>query len=130
MATIAFIGLGNMGSGMAGNLLKAGHSLHAFDLNADAVKQAVGLGASGARSAADAVAGADAVVTMLPAGKHVRAVYENEILPNLEPGTLLIDCSTIDVESAAMSAGWRQRRASTSSTRRSRVAWPRPRAGR
>ena len=100
MATIAFIGLGNMGSGMAANLVKAGHDVKAFDLSDAAVAQAVEQGASAAGSAADAVSGADAVVTMLPAGKHVRAVYEGQIFPAAAPGTLFLDCSTIDVDSA------------------------------
>ncbi|MBO6797951.1 3-hydroxyisobutyrate dehydrogenase [Maricaulis sp.] len=100
MATIAFIGLGNMGSGMAANLVKAGHDVKAFDLSDAAVAQAVEQGASAAGSATDAVAGADAVVTMLPAGKHVRAVYEGQVFPAAAPGTLFLDCSTIDVDSA------------------------------
>ncbi|MDM7983001.1 MAG: 3-hydroxyisobutyrate dehydrogenase [Maricaulis sp.] len=100
MATIAFIGLGNMGSGMAANLVKAGHDVKAFDLSDAAVAQAVEQGASAAGSAADAVSGADAVVTMLPAGKHVRAVYEDQVFPSAAPGTLFLDCSTIDVDSA------------------------------
>ena len=100
MATIAFIGLGNMGSGMATNLVKAGHSVRAFDLSEAAVAKLVGEGAEAASSAADAVAGAEAVVTMLPAGKHVRAVYEGEIFAAAAPGTLFMDCSTIDVDSA------------------------------
>jgi 3-hydroxyisobutyrate dehydrogenase len=100
MAKIAFIGLGNMGSGMAANLVKAGHEVLAFDLSADAVAQAVEAGASAARSTADAVARCEAVVTMLPAGKHVRAVYEGEIFAAAAPNTLFMDCSTIDVDSA------------------------------
>ncbi|MAC88151.1 MAG: 3-hydroxyisobutyrate dehydrogenase [Maricaulis maris] len=100
MARIAFIGLGNMGSGMAANLVKAGHEVHAFDLSADAVAQAVAQGAVAAASAPDAVTGSDAVVTMLPAGKHVRGVYEGQIFDAAAPGTLFLDCSTIDVDSA------------------------------
>jgi len=100
MAKIAFIGLGNMGSGMAANLVKAGHEVLAFDLSADAVAHAVNSGASAATSAAEAVAASEAVVTMLPAGKHVRAVYEGEIFGAASPGTLFMDCSTIDVASA------------------------------
>ena len=100
MARIAFIGLGNMGSGMAANLAKAGHEVLAFDLSADAVAQAVAAGATAAASTAEAVSKAEAVVTMLPAGKHVRAVYESEIFAAAAPGTLLMDCSTIDVDSA------------------------------
>ena len=100
MAKIAFIGLGHMGGGMAPNLAKAGHEVRAFDLVAQAVEQAVGKGCTPASSAADAVKEADVVITMLPAAKHVRAVYENDVAPNAKEGTLLIDCSTIDVSSA------------------------------
>ena len=100
MATIAFIGLGNMGSGMAANLVKAGHTVRAFDLSEAALAKAVGEGAVAARSGADAITGADAAVTMLPAGKHVRAVYEGELFAAAAPGTLFMDCSTIDVNSA------------------------------
>jgi 3-hydroxyisobutyrate dehydrogenase len=100
MAKIAFIGLGNMGGPMAANLVKGQHQVVAFDLSADAVKTAVEKGAKQAASAAEAVKGAEVVVTMLPAGKHVRGVYETDVLPNVGKGTLLIDCSTIDVDSA------------------------------
>ena len=100
MAKIAFIGLGNMGSGMAANLAGAGHEVRAFDLNPDAVAQAVAAGAIAAETTASAVSGAEAVVTMLPAGRHVRAVYEGEIFGAAAPGTLFMDCSTIDVDSA------------------------------
>ena len=100
MAKIAFIGLGHMGGGMAPNLAKAGHEVHAFDLVLEAVNEAVGKGCTAASSAAEACKGADVVITMLPAAKHVRQVYEVDISPNANPGTLLIDCSTIDVQSA------------------------------
>ncbi len=100
MAKIAFIGLGNMGGPMAANLAKAQHHVMAFDLSDAAVSTAVEKGAHKAASAAEAVKGAEIVVTMLPAGKHVREVYEKDVLPNVAKGTLLIDCSTIDVESA------------------------------
>lgn len=100
MAKIAFIGLGNMGGPMAANLAKAQHHVTAFDLSDAAVKAAVDKGAHGAASAAEAVNGAEIVVTMLPAGKHVRSVYESDVLPNVGKGVLLIDCSTIDVDSA------------------------------
>ena len=96
MATIAFIGLGNMGGPMARNLVKAGHTLRGFDMVAKNVEAA---GASVCKSAAEAVKGAEVVVTMLPAGPHVRAVYD-EILPVAAKGTLLADCSTIDVDTA------------------------------
>lgn len=100
MARIAFIGLGNMGGPMAANLVKAQHQVFAFDLSAAALDGAVDKGAKKAASAAEAVKGAEVVVTMLPAGKHVREVYERDVLPNVAKGTLLIDCSTIDVDSA------------------------------
>jgi 3-hydroxyisobutyrate dehydrogenase len=100
MTRIAFIGLGNMGGGMAANQAKAGHEVLAFDLSAAALEKAVAAGCRTAASASAAVQDAEAVITMLPAGQHVRAVYSNEILPSGKPGALLIDCSTIDVESA------------------------------
>lgn len=100
MQTIAFIGLGNMGGGMAANQAKAGRMVRAFDLSAPALDQAAAAGCRPCTSAADAVTGADIVITMLPAGKHVRSVYADDILPNAKTGALLIDCSTIDVESA------------------------------
>jgi 3-hydroxyisobutyrate dehydrogenase len=100
MAKIAFIGLGHMGGGMAPNLAKAGHEVRAFDLVPDAVQHAVDAGCTPASSATEAVKDADVVVTMLPAAQHVRAVYENDVAPSAKAGTLLIDCSTIDVSSA------------------------------
>jgi 3-hydroxyisobutyrate dehydrogenase len=100
MAKIAFIGLGHMGGGMAPNLAKARHEVRAFDLVPDAVAKAKEGGCNTAACAADAVKDADVVITMLPAAKHVRAVYENDVAPNAKPGALLIDCSTIDVASA------------------------------
>jgi 3-hydroxyisobutyrate dehydrogenase len=99
MATIAFIGLGNMGGPMAANLVKAGHSVVAFDLVAASREQARGDGAAIAESSVSAVKGAEVVVTMLPAGKHVLAVW-TDVLPAMTKGALIIDCSTIDVESA------------------------------
>ncbi|WP_429911397.1 3-hydroxyisobutyrate dehydrogenase [Glycocaulis sp.] len=102
MAVIAFIGLGNMGSGMAVNLVKAGHEVRGFDLNQDAVAVFSGQGGKAAASVLEAVSGADAVVTMLPAGKHVRGIYEGEegIIARVKPDAILMDCSTIDVDSA------------------------------
>ena len=97
---IAFIGLGNMGGGMAANLAKAGQEVRAFDLSEEALARAVEAGCTRAASAAEAVTGAEAVVTMLPAGKHVASVYESDVFPNAAPGTLLLDCSTIDVATA------------------------------
>ena len=100
MAKIAFIGLGHMGGGMAPNVAKAGHEVRAFDLVPEAVQHAAKGGCKSAASAGDAVKDADVVITMLPASKHVRAVYHDDVAPNAKPGTLLIDCSTIDVTSA------------------------------
>jgi 3-hydroxyisobutyrate dehydrogenase len=99
MTTIAFIGLGNMGGPMAGNLVKAGHEVRAFDLSQASRDAAAELGVGIAASAAEAVAEAEIVVTMLPAGKHVLSVWA-DILPAVKQGALLIDSSTIDVESA------------------------------
>ena len=100
MAKIAFIGLGHMGGGMAPNLARAGHEVRAFDLVREAVQHAAEGGCTPAASAAEAVKGADVVITMLPASQHVRKVFHDDVAPNAKAGTLLIDCSTIDVESA------------------------------
>jgi len=100
MTSIAFIGLGNMGAGMAANLAKAGAAVTAYDISAPALDKAKASGCAVAGSAAEAVRGVEAVVTMLPAGQHVRAVYHDDIAPNAPKGALLIDCSTIDVDSA------------------------------
>ena len=99
MTTIAVIGLGNMGGPMAQNLVKAGHAVTGFDLSPAAIEEARAGGVAIARSVAEAAKGAEAIVTMLPAGKHVRAVWA-EIVGIAGKGTLLIDSSTIDVESA------------------------------
>jgi 3-hydroxyisobutyrate dehydrogenase len=99
MANIAFIGLGNMGGPMAANLVKAGHKVIAFDLAAASRDQAKSDGAAVADSGAAAAKGADVVITMLPAGKHVLSVW-TEVIPSMTRGALIIDCSTIDVESA------------------------------
>ena len=107
MTTIAFIGVGNMGGPMARNLLKAGNAVTAFDLNASALPPVLDAGAKSAASVRDAVGDADVVVTMLPAGQHVRIVYlEDGILAHARKGALLIDSSTIDIDSArAVHAG-------------------------
>jgi 3-hydroxyisobutyrate dehydrogenase len=97
---IGFIGLGNMGGGMAANLVKAGHDVAAFDLSDAALARAVNAGCSASASAAAAVKGVDAVVTMLPAGQHVRTVYAEAVFGSVAKDTLLLDCSTIDVASA------------------------------
>ncbi len=100
MSRIAFIGLGNMGAGMAANQAKAGHVVQAFDLSADALDRARAGGCTTAASASEAVEGAEVVITMLPAGAHVRKVFTEAVLPRAASGALLIDCSTIDVDSA------------------------------
>ena len=102
MARIGFIGLGNMGGPMARNLLKAGHHVKAFDLQPALTAKAVEAGALAASSPAEAASEVEAVITMLPAGQHVRTVYlgEGRVLESAAPGTLLIDSSTIDVETA------------------------------
>ena len=101
MTNIAFLGVGNMGGPMARNLIKAGHAITAFDVSASALAPIVQAGAKGAAGARDAVLGADAVVTMLPAGQHVRTAYlEDGVLAHARKGALLIDCSTIDIDSA------------------------------
>jgi 3-hydroxyisobutyrate dehydrogenase len=99
MSSIAFIGLGNMGGPMAGNLVSAGHEVTAFDLSPASREAAAELGVTIAGSARDAVANADIVVTMLPAGRHVLSVWA-DILPAAREGALIIDSSTIDVGSA------------------------------
>jgi 3-hydroxyisobutyrate dehydrogenase len=100
--TIAFIGLGHMGGPMAANLHKAGHRVTAFDLSADALAKAREQGLQVASSAAEAVEGAQVVVSMLPASRHVEALFlgDDGLLARLSPGTLVIDCSTIAPASA------------------------------
>jgi 3-hydroxyisobutyrate dehydrogenase len=99
MTTIAFVGLGNMGGPMAANLVAAGHVVRGFDLVAALRDEATKAGVEIAASGIEAVKDADAIVTMLPAGNHVRAVWA-EIVPHAKPGAVIIDSSTIDVESA------------------------------
>jgi 3-hydroxyisobutyrate dehydrogenase len=100
MAKIAFIGLGHMGGGMAPNLAKAGHEVRAFDLSEDALARAAERGCIAAASAAEACDDADAVVTMLPAGKHVAEVYRGTVLTAAPKTAILMDCSTIDIATA------------------------------
>ena len=102
MARIGFIGVGNMGGPMLRNLIGAGHEVTAFDVVEDARQAARDAGATLAATAADTAAAGDVIITMLPAGEHVRDVYQGGegIIAALAPGTLLIDCSTIDVETA------------------------------
>lgn len=107
MANIAFIGLGNMGGPMAANLVNAGHAVAGYDLVASLRDEAKAAGVAIAPSAEDAVAEADTVITMLPAGAHVRAVWKG-ICAQARKGALLIDSSTIDVESARAAHGFAQ----------------------
>ena len=102
MAKITFIGLGNMGGPMASNLVKAGHEVTVFDLSKDAVAALVSEGAKTADTAHEAANGAECVITMLPAGQHVEAVYlgDDGLLAKLPAGTLVIDSSTIAPETA------------------------------
>ena len=109
---IAFIGLGNMGGGMAANLVKAGHDVRAFDLSEEALAAAKDAGCATFSSASEACAEAEAVVSMLPNGAIVKAVYEADVIGTAPHGTVLLDCSTIDVATArdviegAQSAGY------------------------
>ena len=102
MAVVGFIGLGNMGLPMAQNLMRAGHRLRGFDVVPACLEAGVAAGAQRAGSAADAAAGAEVVITMLPEGRHVREVYlgAEGVLARSDPAALLIDCSTIDVATA------------------------------
>ncbi|MER5921364.1 3-hydroxyisobutyrate dehydrogenase [Streptomyces mirabilis] len=110
--TVAFIGLGHMGGPMAANLVKAGHGVRGYDLSPASLKAAADAGVEPAASATEAVAGAEVVITMLPAGRHVLELYQ-DIVGAARPGTLFADCSTIDVADArtahdrAVSAGMR-----------------------
>ena len=106
MARIGFIGLGNMGLPMAQNLIKAGHHVEGFDVFGGAVEKLRAAGGEGTASVKVAASRADVVITMLPAGQQVREVYLDNVgvLATVQPGTLLIDCSTIDVATARMVA--------------------------
>lgn len=97
---IAFIGLGNMGGGMAANLVKAGHEVHAFDLSAEALARAAENGCATYTSVREAVQGAEAVVSMLPNGAIVDSVYGADVIGHAPTSALLLDCSTIDVGTA------------------------------
>jgi 3-hydroxyisobutyrate dehydrogenase len=97
---IAFIGLGNMGGGMAANLVKAGHEVRAFDLSAPALAAAREAGCATFPTAKEACAGAEAVVSMLPNGAIVKQVYWDDVIGHAPEGVILLDCSTIDVATA------------------------------
>ena len=102
MATVGFIGLGNMGGPMASNLAKAGHTVKAFDLSEDALKAIVADGAQAAKTAAEAIDGVEFVVSMLPADRHVKGVYlgDEGLINKLTKDQLVIDCSTISSDTA------------------------------
>ena len=101
MARVGFIGVGNMGSLMARNLIRAGHSLKVYDQSEEAVNFAIQSGAKAAASVKDAAGGVDFVVTMLPVGADVRAVFlDDGVIAGADRGTVLIDSSTIDVDTA------------------------------
>ena len=115
MARIGFVGLGNMGGPMAINLVKAGHDVAGFDIVTSNLDGFVAAGGTAAATASEAVAGAEVIITMLPAGQHVNAVYAGPdgLIANASDGALLIDCSTIDVDTArtvASASGERSRR--------------------
>ncbi|WJR65400.1 3-hydroxyisobutyrate dehydrogenase [Neorhizobium sp. CSC1952] len=99
MTKIAFVGLGNMGGPMAANLVKAGHEVRGFDLSEASLQAAAATGVNGSASLAEAVRDAECVITMLPKGQHVLAVW-TDLATLIAEGTLVVDCSTIDVESA------------------------------
>src|SRR5690606_2718345 len=100
MTRIAFLGLGHMGLPMAVNLVRAGHEIHGYDLVPAAIEAATAAGIPIAANGADAVRDADVVVTMFPAGRHVIAAYQDELLAAAKPGTLFIESSTIAVDEA------------------------------
>jgi 3-hydroxyisobutyrate dehydrogenase len=103
---IAFIGLGNMGGGMAANLVKAGHAVNAFDLSADALARAKDNGCTTFTNVREAVADVEAVVSMLPNGKIVERVYEDDVIGHAPNSAILLDCSTIDVDTARTVSGY------------------------
>lgn len=102
MSKIGIIGVGNMGAPMAVNLVKAGFEVTAFDLSQGQLDKISQDGVKSAATTADAVGDADIIITMLPAGEQVKAAYLSEIFPNARPGALMIDCSTIDVDTARL----------------------------
>ncbi len=123
MTAIGFIGLGNMGGPMAANLLKAGHAVTGFDISAMALEGFAAGGGKRGASFAEAAGGGDIVITMLPAGPHVRAVYlgEKGVLANARKGSLLIDCSTMMPDTPCSMR--RCRAASPGPLRRPSLSW-------
>ena len=103
MSKIAFLGLGNMGLGMATNLVRNGHTVIGFDPSPAAAEEAASHGIDSAASPVDAAERADVIITMLPSGKHVLDVYA-DLVPAAAQGTLFLDCSTIDVADARAAA--------------------------
>jgi 3-hydroxyisobutyrate dehydrogenase len=132
MASVGFIGLGNMGGPMADNLLKAGFDVTVFDLSAAACAALEAQGAAVAASAAAAASGRDFVISMLPAGRHVRGLYlgdgeDDGLLACVDGSVTLLDCSTIDAGTARkVGEAAAEPAASASSMPRSPAAWPRP----
>lgn len=120
MSVVGFIGLGNMGGPMAANLSKAGHEIKGFDVSAAAIEAAGKAGIACSASAVAVADGADAVITMLPSGQHVRDVYlgADGLIASARPGTLFIDSSTIDVKRPGRSAPPRRKPGWSSWTRR------------
>jgi len=112
MSRIGFVGLGNMGLPMAQNLIKAGHQVEGVDVNPASIEKLKAVGGVSVETHKIAAARADVVITMLPAGKQVREVYlgPSGIVENANPGTLLIDCSTIDVDTARTVAAEAEKR--------------------
>lgn len=100
MGRVAFIGLGQMGGGMAPHLARAGREVVVYDLSVEAMERAAAQGCRPAQTTQAAIADAEAVVTMLPNGQDVRAIYQDQILPDAPPAAVLVDCSTIDIDSA------------------------------
>ena len=129
MAAIGFLGLGNMGGPMAKNLLAAGHALTVFDLVEAACAALAAEGAAIAASAAEAAAGADVIISMLPAGKHVAGTFlgEDGLLAKVSTDTLILDASTIDAATARQSARRLPSSVSISWIPLYRVVWQRPR---
>lgn len=128
MARIGFVGLGNMGGPMAANLVKAGHEVRGLDLSEEARARLAEAGGTPVTSIKDMASEADVIVTMLPAGAHVRKVYGDDdgIFAHARSGTLLIDSSTIDVDSARPSPRAQGRRACPWSMRRFPAEWAEP----
>jgi 3-hydroxyisobutyrate dehydrogenase len=107
MATVGWIGLGNMGGPMSANMVKAGHQVRGFDLNPEAMAAAAAAGVHTAANIAEAVGGVDVVFTMLPKGDHARSVYfgDDGVFARADAGTLLVDSSTVDIETARVLHG-------------------------